>query len=51
MFSKSREYIRNSRCTTSVNDPGEKLIGVNDAGDKFDVGVNDTGGHHIRPLG
>ncbi len=51
IFSKIREDIRNSRCKTTVNDTGEKVIVVNDAVDKFDVSVNDTGDHHIRPLG
>jgi hypothetical protein len=52
IFSKIRGDIRNSRCTTGINDTGCKIAaGTNDTGDKFATGINDTGGkffHQFR---
>ncbi len=46
MCSKFREDIRNSRCTTMVNNTrGKFTAGAVDTGDKFTACVNDTGGH------
>ncbi len=48
MFSKIREDICKSRCTTGINDTGGKFAsgtaGVVDTCGKFATGVNDTGG-------
>ena len=42
IFSKIRGDIRNSRCTTGINDTGCKIAaGTNDTGDKFATGVVD----------
>ena len=52
IFSKIRGDIRESRCTTGINDTGGKIAaGINDAGGKFATGISDTGGkffHHFR---
>jgi hypothetical protein len=43
--SKIRGDIRKSRCTTRINDTGDKFAtGVNDTGGKIAAGINDTGG-------
>jgi hypothetical protein len=62
-FSKIRGDIRESRCTTGINDTGGKFgtgvndtggkiaAGINDAGGRFATGISDTGGkffHHFR---
>ncbi len=45
IFSKTRGYIRESRCTTGINNTGGKFAtGVNDTGGKIAAGVNDAGG-------
>ncbi len=45
IFSKIRGDIRESRCTTGINDTGGKFAtGVNDTGGKIAAGINDTGG-------
>jgi hypothetical protein len=45
IFSKIRGDIRESRCTTGVNDTGGKIAaGINNTGGKFATSVNDTGG-------
>jgi hypothetical protein len=45
IFSKIHGDIRESRCTTGINDIGGKLTtGVNDIGGKIAAGINDTGG-------
>jgi hypothetical protein len=45
IFSKIRGDIRESRCTTGINDTGGKIAaGINDAGGKFATGISDTGG-------
>jgi hypothetical protein len=45
IFSKIRGDIRESRCTTGINDTGSKFAtGVNDTGGKIAAGINDTGG-------
>jgi hypothetical protein len=44
-FRKIRGDIRESRCTTGINDAGGKFAtGVNDIGGKIAAGINDTGG-------
>jgi hypothetical protein len=63
IFSKILGDIRDSRCTTGINDTGGKFAlgvndtggkiaaGINDTGDKFATGTSDTGGkflHHFR---
>jgi hypothetical protein len=43
---KIRGAIRESSCTTGVNDTSGKIAaGINDAGGKFATGVVDTGGN------
>jgi hypothetical protein len=45
IFSKIRGDIRESRCTTGINDTGGKFAsGVNDTGGKIAAGISDTGG-------
>jgi hypothetical protein len=40
-----RGDIRESRCTTGINNTGGKFAnGINDTGGKFATAVNDTGG-------
>ncbi len=58
IFSKIREYIRKSRCTTGgnlatgVNDTGGKIAaGINDTGGKFATGINDIGGKFCHQFG
>jgi hypothetical protein len=42
---KIRGDIRESRCTTSINDTGGKFAtGVNDTSGKIAAGINDTSG-------
>ncbi len=52
IFSKVRGDIRESRCTTDINDTGGKFAtGVNDTGGKMAAGISDTGGkffHNFR---
>jgi hypothetical protein len=49
IFSKIRRDIRESRCTTGVNDTGGKIAAsINDNGGKFATGISDTGGHRYR---
>jgi hypothetical protein len=44
-LSKIRGDIRESRCTTGINDTGGKFAtGVNDTGGKIAAGINDAGG-------
>jgi hypothetical protein len=44
-FFEIRGDIRNSRCTTSINNTGGKFAtGVNDTGGKIATGINGTGG-------
>ncbi len=65
IFSKIRGDIRESRCTTGINDTGGKFAtrvndtdgniaaGINDAGGKFATGISDTCGkffHHFRSV-
>jgi hypothetical protein len=49
---KIRRDIRESRCSTGINDTGGKIAaGINDTGGKFATGISDTGGiflHHFR---
>jgi hypothetical protein len=51
IFSKIRGDIRESRCTTSINDTGGKFAtGVNNTGGKIAAGINEAGGkffHHF----
>ncbi len=51
-FSKIRGDIRESRCTTGINDTGGKIAaGINDAGGKFATGISHAGGkffYHFR---
>jgi hypothetical protein len=45
IFSKIHGDIRDSRCTTGINDTAGKFAtGVNDTGGKIAAGINDTGG-------
>jgi hypothetical protein len=45
IFSKIRGDIRESRCTTGINDTSGKFAtGINDTGGKFATGVSDAGG-------
>jgi hypothetical protein len=45
LSTKIRGDIRESRCTTGINDTGGKYAaGINDTGGKFATGVNDAGG-------
>jgi hypothetical protein len=44
IFVKIRGDIRNSRCTTGINDTGGKFAtGVNDTGGKTAAAITDTG--------
>jgi hypothetical protein len=44
-FAKIRGDIRESRCTTGINNTGGKFApGVNDTGGKIAAGIKDTGG-------
>jgi hypothetical protein len=44
IFSKIRGDIRESRCTTGINDTGGKFAtGIRVTSGKFATGVNDTG--------
>ncbi len=51
ILSKSRGDIRESRCTTGINNTGGKIAaGINDTGGKFATSISDTGGkflHHF----
>jgi hypothetical protein len=43
-FLKIRGDIRQSKCTTGVNDTGGKIAaGINDTAGNFATGINDTG--------
>ncbi len=42
IFSNIRGDIRNSRCTTGINDTGGKFASVVDTGGKLATGVNNT---------
>ncbi len=45
IFSKIRGDIRESMCTTGINDTGGKFAtGVNNTGGKIAAGINDTSG-------
>jgi hypothetical protein len=50
--SKIRGDIRESRCTTGINDTGGEIAtGINDTGGKFATGISDTSSkflHHFR---
>jgi hypothetical protein len=60
ILSKICGDIRKSRCTTGINDTGDKLAtcvndtggkiaaGINDTGGKFATGINDTGGKYCH---
>jgi hypothetical protein len=50
-LTKIRGDIRESRCTTGINDTGGKFAtGVNDTGGKIAVGINDTGGNFATSI-
>ncbi len=51
ILSKIRGDIRESRCTTGINDTGGKIAAsINDTGGKFATGINDTGGKFFHPF-
>jgi hypothetical protein len=51
IFSKIRGDIRNLRCTTGVNNTGDKFAtGVNDTGGKIAAGINDTPAANLPPV-